>query len=314
MSCHDHYKATIRELEESEVAAWSYSLTFKHTGGGIRKNEVTIIQERVCQQGQVILDRSEQSEGEDEVTLKYTHLEQPTVNKSFRELKNFFDNIEYLNIVPQLVRESDSIMLTIGKEDYFGRNLIQRIARLNDPTRFAYLRQINNILRLAVPQMTNLSLVKDEMGIPHLEATYQHWRARGSKQQEHQFSDGTLRLIGFIFALLDSKGLTLLEEPESNLHTAIVAQLPEFIAKIQRTKAEDRQVILTTHSYDILSNEGIAGNEVVLLCPTAEGTEVRSINDIDTIKAALDAGFTVADTVIPYSKPEGVEAINSTID
>lgn len=48
-----------------------------------------------------------------------------------------------------------------------------------------------------------------------------------------QFSDGTLRLIGFLFALIDSNGVLLLEEPEINLHPGIVAQFPEFIAKIQ---------------------------------------------------------------------------------
>jgi predicted ATPase len=74
------------------------------------------------------------------------------------------------------------------------------------------------------------------MGIPHLEARYMHWRAKGSKQQEMQFSDGTLRLIGFLFVLLDNNGVILLEEPEINLHSGIVIQLPEFIAKVQRSK------------------------------------------------------------------------------
>ena len=103
------------------------------------------------------------------------------------------------------------------------------------------------------------------MGVPHLEAKYMHWRAKGSKQQEAQFSDGTLRLIGFLFALIDSKGVILLEEPEINLHSGIIVQLPEFIAKIQRMKKAARQIIITTHSYDILSDPGISPEEVLLL-------------------------------------------------
>lgn len=292
---------------------WIYKLAFKHVGGGIRKNEVTIICEEVTHLGEMILCRNEKDKTEDSETLKYTHLEQPTTNKDFRELKTFFDSIQYLNVVPQLVRESGSLQLSWDKEDYFGRNFIRRLSVLNEKTRESYFKRINEVLRLAVPQLENLSLVPDEMGVPHLEAKYVHWRASGSKQQEEQFSDGTLRLIGFLFALIDSAGLTLLEEPETNLHSAIVTQFPEFIAKIQRTKKDLRQVILTTHSFDILSNEGIGGNEVLVLTTTKEGTEVSNINDIDQIRAMLNAGFTVADAVIPYSMPSGIEQMIRTI-
>lgn len=297
---------TLASSLENETE-WEYKLAFKHVGGGIRRNEVAIIYEEVFHNGKCILKRHEDDPKEDNETLKYTHLEQPTTNKDFRELKVFFDNIQYLNVVPQLVRESGSLQFSGEKEDYFGRNFIRRLSILNERTRDSYFKKINEVLRLAVPQLENLSLVSDEMGVPHLEAKYVHWRASGSKQQEEQFSDGTLRLIGFLFALIDSAGLTLLEEPETNLHSAIVAQFPEFIAKIQRVRKDMRQVILTTHSFDILSNEGISGEEVLVLTNTKEGTDVSNVNDIIQIRAMLNAGFTIADAVIPYSMPKGID-------
>lgn len=289
---------------------WTYRLAFKSIGGGIMKKEVSILVEEVKKGDVILLQRTPDSVGEDSDTLKYTHLEQVTSNQKFRELRNFFSNIEYLNVIPQLVREQASLQLSADKEDYYGRNFLQRLAQMNKTTCAAYFKRVNEVLKKAVPQLDELNLVFDQMGTPHLEARYEHWRAKGSKQQENQFSDGTLRLIGFLFALLDNKGVVLLEEPETNLHSAIVAQLPSFIAKLQRSKKETRQVFITTHSYEMLSDEGISGEEVVLLKPSQEGTEVINAASIKEVSEELKAGFTIADSVIPYTKPSLVKGLS----
>lgn len=302
------------ELSESDSRelCWHYELNFKHTGGGIRENQVKIVSEKVFsgREQRYVLDRSAETLGEDEETLKYTYLEQPNANKDFRVIQQFLQNVEYLNVVPQMVRESASYSYSGDKEDYYGRNFLKRLALLNDNTRRSYFRKINEFLKLAVPQLEELSFVKDEIGVPHLEARYVHWRARGSKQQEMQFSDGTLRLIGFLFALIDSNGVLLLEEPEINLHPGIVAQFPEFIAKIQRVKKGGRQVFITTHSYDILSNEGIAPEEVLLLTNSPEGTEVEVLSNVEKAKNILAAGFSMADVVMPLTKPWSIESMS----
>ena len=302
------------ELSESDSRelCWHYELNFKHTGGGIRENQVKIVSEKVFsgREQRYVLDRSAETLGEDEETLKYTYLEQPNANKDFRVIQQFLQNVEYLNVVPQMVRESASSSYSGDKEDYYGRNFLKRLALLNDNTRRSYFRKINEFLKLAVPQLEELYFVKDEIGVPHLEARYVHWRTRGSKQQEMQFSDGTLRLIGFLFALIDSNGVLLLEEPEINLHPGIVAQFPEFIAKIQRVKKGGRQVFITTHSYDILSNEGIAPEEVLLLTNSPEGTEVEVLSNVEKAKNILAAGFSMADVVMPLTKPWSIESMS----
>ena len=297
---------------DSRELCWHYELNFKHTGGGIRENQVKIVSEKVFsgREQRYVLDRSAETLGEDEETLKYTYLEQPNANKDFRVIQQFLQNVEYLNVVPQMVRESASSSYSGDKEDYYGRNFLKRLALLNDNTRRSYFRKINEFLKLAVPQLEELSFVKDEIGVPHLEARYVHWRTRGSKQQEMQFSDGTLRLIGFLFALIDSNGVLLLEEPEINLHPGIVAQFPEFIAKIQRVKKGGRQVFITTHSYDILSNEGIAPEEVLLLTNSPEGTEVEVLSNVEKAKNILAAGFSMADVVMPLTKPWSIESMS----
>ncbi len=291
---------------------WRYHLDIQHTGGGIMKSQVKILHEQVYsyKRKEYVCKREAHKEGEDEETLKYTHLEQVNANREFRDLQVFFQNIEYLNVIPQLVRESSSLLQSYSKEDYYGRNFLQKLAKMNERTQNSYFKKINEFLKIAVPQLEELKFIKDEMGVPHIEARYMHWRAKGSKQQESQFSDGTLRLIGFMFALIDSNGVILLEEPEINLHSGIIEQLPEFISKIQRSKKGAKQILITTHSYDMLANPGISSDEVILLQNTSEGTTINRVSDVAEIRPIVEAGLSIADAVIPFTKPKNIEKMS----
>lgn len=295
---------------ETNHAIWLYTLELRNVGGGIRKIQASIVEESLIdiRTGKHHVQRSAEEEKENPTQLLYTMLEQPSAASSFSEVRDTFLSMEYLNVIPELVRSADSYILSSGKEDYYGRNFLKRMSTLNSPTRTKYLRMISNVLKVAVPQMEELSLVKDEMGVPHIEARFKHWRKTGAKQNEQVFSDGTLRLIGFLFALLDGTGVILLEEPESNLHSGIVKQIPEFVAQMQRGK--NRQVIITTHSYEILSNVGISSDEIVVLQPGNEGTVVFIGTNNKEIVRYLDAGFSVAEAVIPITEPDNISRIN----
>jgi predicted ATPase len=299
--------------DSSHIPLWEYSLSFKHSGGGIVEKQASIFEEKVTnlEEDKIILHREEGNEDEDAESLKYTYLEQATVNKEFRDISFFFRDIQYLHIVPQLIRDADSYVLSSTKEDFYGRNLLDMMNRTNLKTRNSYLKRINEVLQIAVPQLKQLDFITDKKGIPHLEAIYEHWRAKGAKQQESQFSDGTLRLIGFMWALLDGQETILLEEPELYLHAAIVKQLPGFIYKMQKRKGRVRQVIISTHSYEILSDSGISGHETIVLFPSKEGTGIIKADDIEEIKKYLDAGFSVAEAVIPAVSPEKIERLQN---
>lgn len=290
---------------------WKYSLELVNTGGGIQNVTALVNREEVYNyyKDETILLRDNSFKEDDAETKKYTHLEQPTANAKFREIKDVFQTTEYLNVIPQFVRDADSIMLSSGMEDYYGRNFMRRLALLNEKTRNKYLKIINEVLLTAVPQLENLSFVKDEKGVPHVEAKYHHWRARGSKQNEQMFSDGTIRLIGFLFAMLDGNGIILLEEPETNLHTAIVAAIPEFVAKVQRNKK--RQVIITTHSYEILSNKGIRAEELVILRPSPEGTIAENALEDKAVSAMLEAGLSAADAAMAETRADNIDDIGN---
>ena len=168
--------------------------------------------------------------------------------------------------------------------------------------------KIEEALRDAVPQLKDLSDTKDEAGVPHLEATYTHWRPNAGRQREDQFSDGTLRLIGLFWTLLEGDAPLLLEEPELSLHSGIVTKLPALFYRLQRKRK--RQIFVSTHSWDMLSQKSIGGEEVVMLKPDGEGTVATLASSEPEIRDLLTAGLSVADAALPRTAPPKIENLN----
>ena len=295
-------------LSESnaEQPLWRYGLGIKQKKGG--KNEPIVAYERVWKGDIKIIDRPTPEDEKDELRLTQTYLEQINANAEFREIAKFLESILYLHLIPQLVRHPEAFATPGLSEDPFGRTFLERVVKTPEKTRRARLRKIEDALKLAVPQLKNLTDTKDVMGVPHLEAVYEHWRPGAGKQREDQFSDGTLRLIGLLWSLLETDSLLLLEEPELSLNSAIVSNLPSLIYRLQRPKK--RQVILSTHSADLLSDKGIGGEEVLLMTPTAEGTQVKLASSNEQITMLLEGGLSIADAALPLTAPPAIEQLS----
>jgi predicted ATPase len=279
---------------------WRYSIGIKQEVRGNRKPYIT--HEKVWEDKKVLVNRPDEEDNKDKLRLTQTHLEQINANVRFREISNFFESVQYLHIVPQLLRHPEAFPGPDIPGDPFGRKFLERVAKTQERTRKSRLKKIENALQTAVPQLKHLSFVKDEAGVPHLEAVYEHWRPKAGKQREDQFSDGTLRLIGLLWSLLEGESLLLLEEPELSLNVGIISKLAPLIAKLQRQKG--RQVMISTHSVDLLSDKGIGGEMVLVLIPSREGTEIRLSSSDREIVVLLEGGLSVADAVLPLTAPQ----------
>lgn len=290
-------------LDSENSNQWEYTLQFNSRGGTADKPITYVYVERVICNGKEILNRKL----EDDVLAQYTHLEQPAMNTDFRVLFDTFKNISYVNIIPQLIRESESFIPSNAMEDFYGRNILDHISETNKKTRDSRLKKISKVLQMAVPQFSGLEYMQDEKGHPHLQVRYEHFRQHGAIQREDQFSDGTLRLLGIIWAILDGEGLLLLEEPELYLHSEIVKQLPMFIAKAQKPKkGKVRQVFISSHSYELLNTDTISPEEIVMLNQGKEDTIIELADNVPTVTQKIDSGFTPAEAVIPHVAPKGI--------
>jgi predicted ATPase len=261
--------------------------------------------ETVSRQGHVLLARPDPEDKEDPSRLSQTHLEQVNANKAFRPIAEFLAQIRYIHIVPQLIREGDRV--APRPQDPFGSDFLEQIARTQKRTLESRLKRINKALQVAVPQLRELTIDRDDRGVPHLKGRYEHWRPNAGWQTEEHFSDGTLRLLGLIWAFLDGNAPLLLEEPELSLHTAIVRHVPSMMSGAGRKSP--RQVLLSSHSVELLSDRSIAPEEVLLLKPTEDGTQVVLAADDEQIRLLLEGGLTVADAVIPRTAPQHAEQL-----
>jgi predicted ATPase len=294
-----------------EKPLWTYGIGIYQEGSGFRRT--LIRHEKVLCGNNIILNRPDEDDKKDKERLTQTSLEQINANEKFRDIPRFLESILYLHLIPQLLRHpGDFPPSAKSLEDPFGRSFLERLAKTPEKTRTSRLQRIEKVLSAAVPQLKQLAFLSDdeEGGIPHLEVIYTHWRPLAGKQREDQFSDGTLRLIGLLWSLLEGESLLLLEEPELSLHAAIVKQIPSLMHRILAKSKKSRQVMISTHSADLLSDRSIGAEEVVMLLPDHEGTTVQLVSSVREIRLLLENGFSVAEAVLPRTKPENIDQLS----
>ena len=298
----------LKETVDDDAVLWRYKIAFKPEGKGAQRTLIT--QEQVWRGDVLILDRPDSDDKKDKARLTQTHLEQIQANSSFRDIANFFSEVTYLHLVPQLLKYGDLIGGRRIEGDPFGQGFLESVAKTTNKTREARLRRIEKALQLAVPRFKQLRFQKDVVtGHPHLEALYEHYRPNAGWQREDLFSDGTLRLLGLLWLLIENNSLLLLEEPELSLNDGIVHQIPAMIQRALRESKRPKQIIISTHSEALLSNPGIDGRGVLLLEPVKEGTSVRALSEAEL--NALRTGFSVAEVVLPMTRPKTVERLGA---
>ena len=296
------------EIELSESASdssptWRYVLAFKSEGKGQQRVLITV--ESVYHRDEEVLSRPRPEDLSDPARLTQTHLEQINNNANFRELGDYFASTTYLHLVPQLLKHTDEISGRIIENDPFGQGLLQRIAKTQPRTRKARLDRIQKALEIAVPQFSELEFEQDAVtGSPHLKANFKHWRVHGSWQREDQFSDGTLRLLGLLWALQEGDGLLLLEEPELSLNDAITEHIPLIIDRVLRKRKSSRQVLISTHSDNLIA-EVSDPQAVLLLAPSANGSIIRTPDEDET--QAMEHGLNAAEVLLPKTRPEQID-------
>lgn len=298
-------------LEPGAEIKYKYILAFISETRGNRRTLIS--KEEVWEGDKKIVSRPDKNDKGDDLRLTQTHLEQIAVNKNFRDIYKFFNETLYLHIIPQLLRFPDVFFnVSVSKDnDSFGFHFLEKIQDTPEKTRESRLKKIEKALKIAVPQLSGLTTFRDNRGVSHLQTTYEHWRPNAGKQEEKEFSDGTIRLIAFLWSILDSTGLLLLEEPELSLNTHIVKHIPSLISRIMSAKKKkQQQILISTHSPDLLSDEGIGPEEIFLMQPEKEGTSISPSDNIPNFQWLLKSGMNLSEIAISKTRPKDLQQLS----
>ncbi len=266
----------------ADPALWEYELHFTqddHPSPVIRR-------ERAVRGGVELFSRPDEKDAAEPERLEYTLLEQEAGRGKLAELASFFRSVRYWNLAPQLVREPERAAM--HNYDAYGGTLLDQMAAVPERTGASRLRAILEALHPAIPRMEELEVRRDGRGRPHLRVRHEHWRSRGAVQTEQQLPDGALRLIGLLWTALDATGPVLAEEPETSLDPRLARLVPGMLARIEHRS--DQQMLVTTHSPDLLESADVRISEVFLLVPGEEATAVRPALGVPETRTLLENG------------------------
>lgn len=184
----------------------------------------------------------------------------------FRPIFDFLTGIRRYNLRPERLRDlqdpdpgegmvllpdgsnAASVLRQIKEEGVANGHIYERICRL--------LSQVvpgtTSVQPKSLGQKETLEFRQEVIGQKH------PWRFDALNM-----SDGTLRALGILLAVYQPQPASLIaiEEPESTIHPAAA----EILMDILMDGAERSQVLLTTHSPDVLDNKQLSDSQIVLV-------------------------------------------------
>ena len=113
--------------------------------------------------------------------------------------------------------------------------------------------------------------------------------------------------MGLLWAVTESSGPLLLEEPELSLHPEVVRHIPQMFRRVQRRAG--RQIIVSSHSPDLLNDPGIGNDEVILLTTGNEGTSAQLLSRNPKAVSMRSAGIELAEILRNMTAPEDADQL-----
>jgi predicted ATPase len=192
----------------------------------------------------------------------------------FRPIYDFLAGMQFYSIVPSELRrlQPPDAGEVLRRDGGNAAAVLKRI-KTENPDRY---RRINTLLAAAVSGMQSA----DHKSVGQWE-TVEFRQDVGQKYpwtfDALNVSDGTLRLLGLLVAVYQPGRATVLgvEEPEATVHPAVAEQILEILIDAARF----RQVVVTTHSPDLLDFRDLQDDQLRVVTNPQNTTVIADLHD-----------------------------------
>lgn len=135
---------------------------------------------------------------------------------------------------------------------------------------------VNELLAAVVPSTVAVRHVKHGKKLS-IEFTQEIAKKKRLRFEAFNMSDGTLRALGLILALQQrpAPSLVAIEEPEATIHPGAMGAILDLI----RSGAKQTQVVVTTHSPDVLDAKWIEARNLRIVDWAAGETRVGAVSE-----------------------------------
>lgn len=211
----------------------------------------------------------------------------------FRPVYEALSNMGFYNLNPDVIRDLQSPDAgTLLARD--GRNLASVLARMDKRAK----ERVEQYLEKVVPGVKGV----DTRVVGPKETIEFRQEVSGSRDPWRflaaNMSDGTLRALGILVALFQSANgngrrrvpLIGIEEPETALHPRAAGLLLDSLREASRST----QVLVTSHSPDLLDNKELDPDSVLAVVAEAGATRIGRINEVGR-KALRDQLYTAGE-------------------
>jgi predicted ATPase len=197
---------------------------------------------------------------------------------AFRPVFDALTSMGFYNLNPKVMRELQKpqegrLLKPVGENIASVIGHLERVSPANLDAIKEYLQtvvpMVHGVERVQVGPMETIEFRQDMAGAKH------PW-----KFLAQNMSDGTLRALGVLTALLQANRdyaptLVGIEEPETALHPAASAALREALNRA----AVDTQIIVTSHSPDLLDDRSIDSDSIYAVASEGGETYIAALDD-----------------------------------
>ena len=283
----NHFAIALRvRLNAEQEAHYAFRIGAQPAGGFIVQHEQAVVSEAALRQHYFEVRSGQLHTASAALTVAPKATEDRLFLTSvsgvpaFRPLHDALTAMAFYNINPAAVRETHphDPGERVARD---GANLAAVIKRLSDQDRRS-LDRIQQYLKRIIPDVEKV----EHQALGPQETLV--FRQRVQRQKDPwrfyatSMSDGTLRSLGVLAALFqwgmrkqEPSPLVAIEEPEATVHPGAAATIAEALLEAARSE----QVIMTTHSPDLLDHESLSQASIYSVDKLGGETTVDPVNE-----------------------------------